>query len=191
MAINLKRTNMLQNQRTNTTAIITKWRFLALFLITISVSTFIPYQMAFMLAVIIQVINSLKVSSLSARTKNHQNLLNFNMSLLLLLIFIAIIDFPIIIVFLHNVAIRCGTSFRSQHNCLAIIPILLMVNNNSLLRLPNRTKGNKGRLVSLLGLIYLSLFSLIYGIRNLFWLHHGVNIFSMWVFYLTIFSKGS
>lgn len=191
MAINLKRTNMLQNQRTNTTAIITKWRFLALFLIIISVSTFIPYQMAFMLAVIIQIINSLKVSSLSARTKNHQNLLNFNMSLLLLLIFIAIIDFPIIIVFLHNVAIRCGTSFRSQHNCLAIIPILLMVNNNSLLRLPNRTKGNKGRLVSLLGLIYLSLFSLIYGIRNLFWLHHGVNIFSMWVFYLTIFSKGS
>ncbi|KAL3240113.1 Bst1p [Nakaseomyces bracarensis] len=178
------------NIKTNTRSIITKWRLISISLLLLSITIYIPYQMAFIIALVIQVINCIKSSMIQKKSLKYANLTNFNNSILILFIFIAIINAPIIIVFIHNVAIHWETTFRSQHNCMAIIPILLLVNNNSLMRMPNISDNKRDNIITVILFIYLSVFSLLYGVRNLYWLHHGVNIISLWLFYLTIFSKG-
>lgn len=175
---------------TNTSSILTKWRLVSLCILLVAITFYIPYQMAFIIALVIQVINCIKSATLQKMSNCNSNLIHFNVSILILFVFVAVINAPIIIVFLHNVAIHWETSFRSQHNCLAIVPILLLVNNNSLMRMPNVSDNKRDNIITIILFLYLSLFSLIYGVRNLYWLHHGVNIICTWLFYLTIFSKG-
>lgn len=169
-----------------------KSRFVASLLLIIAVSLYIPYQLASAICLIIQLGTCVRIAlgSVPSDSKEYHNLRNYNFSVFLLLAFVVAINVPIIIVFLHNVAIGWETPFRSHHNFMAIAPIILLVNSNSTFSMPfyKSNKLNDGGFgVSLLA--YLGFFSLIYGARNLYWIHHLVNITCAWLLYGTKISK--
>lgn len=163
-----------------------KARIFACIILTFAVLFYIPYQLASAITLIIQVITCLRVLS-NAENLNpekYNNLRNYNFSVFLLLLFVVLIDSPIIVVFLHNVAIRWETPFRSHHNFLAIAPTIFLVNFNSGLKIPGfRSKKTYEGFATVLLLLYLSIFSLIYGSRNLYWIHHLANMLCAWLLY--------
>lgn len=161
-------------------------RLLTCLLLIGAVNFYIPYQLAAAICVIIQVGNYIRTALVSSpqASKDEENLKNYNFAILLLLIFMIIIDAPTIIVFLHNVAIKWETPFRSHHNVLAVAPTIFLVSANSTFNIvPFRSRSFSGRLITVLLLGYASFFSLIYGARNLYWIHHLVNITCAWLFF--------
>lgn len=164
-----------------------KKRIVGCIILTTAVLFYIPYQLAFLLMVFVQSVTCIRVIIHYNRNAGNdhlhwKNIKNYNVSILLYTIVIAIVDTPIIIVFFHNVAIKWETTLNSHHNVLAILPFIFFVVANSKFHIPNYKKPIDWFI--LLGLItYTAFFSTIYGIRNLFWLHHITNILSGWLFY--------
>lgn len=182
---NLKRTEV--NVYAVDERIFDKRRIIGCIILATAVLFYIPYQLAFLLMVFVQSLTCVRaiIHYNQEAGKEHlfwKNVKNYNVSILLYIIVIAIIDSPIIIVFFHNVAIKWETTLNSHHNVLAILPFILFVTANSKFRIPIYNRPIDW--VILLGLItYIAFFSTIYGIRNLFWLHHITNILSGWLFY--------
>ncbi|CAI4060916.1 hypothetical protein SKDZ_06G0400 [Saccharomyces kudriavzevii ZP591] len=162
-----------------------KGRLMASVFLLLLIFFYIPYQMAFIITLVIQIITCIRVTLLQASNNAQKtNLLNFNMTLLMLLLFVSAINIPIIIVFLHNVAIKWETSFKSHHNVLAVAPIIFLVGNNSLLKMPKSASINSlDGTITIILFVYLTFFSFIYGIRNLYWIHHLVNIICAWLLF--------
>lgn len=163
-----------------------KKRLTMCLLLIAAVYFYIPYQLATAICLLIQAGNCLRVvlSSASRSMKQQENLKNYNFTILLLLIFAVTIDAPTIVVFLHNVAIRWETPFRSHHNVMAIAPIIFLVSANSTFNIvPAKTKKRYDGPITALLLGYTAFFSLIYGARNLYWIHHLINITCAWMLY--------
>lgn len=161
-------------------------RFATCLLLICAVNLYIPYQLACAICLLIQIGICVKRAwaSSSKRLKDEENLRNYNFAILLLLLFIVAIDAPTIIVFLHNVAIKWETPFRSHHNVMAIAPIIFLVSANSTSKIvPSRSKSALDGPVTVLLLGYASFFSLVYGSRNLFWIHHLINMTCAWLFF--------
>lgn len=168
-----------------------KKRFIACLTVCVAVLFYIPYQLAFIFMTLVQVVTCIKIISRQHlyREKNMKRLANlkhYNISILMLLLIVAIINTPIVIVFVHNLAINWETTFRSHHNILAIAPIIVLVVANSRFRIPSYTERKIDWAIIFGLFIYLTFFSLIYGIRNLYWIHHLVNVICGWLFYGTI-----
>ncbi|CAI4061968.1 hypothetical protein SUVZ_06G0280 [Saccharomyces uvarum] len=162
-----------------------KGRLLASIFLLLLIFFYIPYQMAFIITLVIQIATCVRIALLQpSNDAQKTNLLNFNMTLLMLLLFVSAINIPIVIVFLHNVAIRWETSFRSHHNILAVAPIIFLVGNNSVFKMPKSVsiKSLDGA-ITVVVFVYTALFSFIYGIRNLYWIHHLVNITCAWLLF--------
>ena len=162
-----------------------KKRTISALLMFLLVIFYIPYQLAFAIVLIVQLATFIRICLFVPESAaNYYNLRNYNLTLCILFIFIGVINAPIIIVFLHNVAIRWETPFRSHHNVLAIAPMILLAGANSTFNMP---RFDSNRLldggIAILVLSYLSFFSLIYGIRNMYWIHHIVNVLSGWLFF--------
>ncbi|EJS43932.1 bst1p [Saccharomyces arboricola H-6] len=162
-----------------------KGRLMASVFLLILILFYIPYQMAFVITLAIQVVTCIRITLLQTPNNVQKtNLLNFNLTLLMLLLFVSSINIPIIIVFLHNVAIRWETSFRSHHNILAVAPIIFLIGNNSVLKMPKSVsiKSLDG-MITIILFVYLTIFSFVYGIRNLYWIHHLVNMICAWLLF--------
>ncbi|CDO96487.1 unnamed protein product [Kluyveromyces dobzhanskii CBS 2104] len=155
-------------------------------LISLGVMFYIPYQFAFIIVSSVQIWNCMKLAILTnENVTDYSNLHNYNVSFLLLTIFMIPINVPIVVVFLRNFAIRWETAFRSHHNFLAIIPTLLLILKNSQCKIPLiKNKFNWILTISILG--YLSFYSLIHGMRSIFWVFHIYNILNGVLFLFTI-----
>ncbi|QEU58133.1 Bst1 [Kluyveromyces lactis] len=154
--------------------------------ISLGVMFYVPYQFAFILVSLIQMWNCMKLAVFTNRNNaKYSNIHNYNVSFLMLTIFMIPINAPIVVVFLRNFAIRWETAFRSHHNFLAIAPTLLLTLRNSQCNIPIiKNRMNWLIVVSILG--YLSFYSFMYGIRNLYWVYHISNILNGVLFFLTI-----
>lgn len=160
-----------------------KERLIASMLLLLLVFLYIPYQMAFVITLIIQIATCIRIALLQvSNSEQKTNLRNYNMTFLMLLLFVSAINIPIIIVFLHNVAIKWETSFRSHYNILAVAPIIFLVGNNSVFKMPKSTPiDSLDGTITIILFVYLTVFSFIYGLRNLYWIHHLVNIICAWL----------
>lgn len=147
---------------------------------------YVPYQFAFLVISLIQIWTCVRLAILNYyEPSKYNNAHNFNMSFLILTIFMIPINAPIVVVFFRNIAIRWETAFRSHHNFLAIAPSLLLILRNSQFKLPViKSKHNWLIVVTLSA--YLSFYSFTYGIRNLYWVYHLYNILNGVFFVLTL-----
>ncbi|AAS53892.2 AFR521Wp [Eremothecium gossypii ATCC 10895] len=153
----------------------------------LAVVLYVPYQLVFVLLFLVQLNTVIKLNINYFNTKRHSNLRNYNSSYLLLMLCVLPINAPMVFVFLHNFGRRWVTSFRSHHNCLAILPIILLVCDNAGLRIPRSHCIERiSKLITIGSFLYLSLYSVIYGIRNLFWAHHLVNLISGWLLFTSL-----
>ncbi|CAL9733620.1 GPI inositol-deacylase [Monosporozyma servazzii] len=164
-----------------------KKRIFGCIILATGVMFYIPYQLAFVLMMLVQGITCIRAIIHQTRDGEKRyrawnDIKNYNISILLLFIIVSIINGPIIIVFFHNVAIKWETTFNSHHNILAVLPVILFVVANSKFRVPIYHRSIDWSILSAL-ILYIAFFSTIYGVRNLFWIHHLTNILSGWLFY--------
>lgn len=113
-------------------------RSIGVVVLTIMVLLYLPYQFAYIVACIAHVVGCLRLNvnyersaEIGKKSKIKSNVyesqMNFNFTLLLLLLWILPIQVPILIVWIHNLSLRWTTPFSSHHNVLAILPIILVV----------------------------------------------------------------
>ncbi|KAH3682206.1 hypothetical protein WICPIJ_006827 [Wickerhamomyces pijperi] len=182
-------------------------RFTGSIILCMFVMFYIPYQFAYMVACSAQIIivvraYLMKNSEVSGspnlittekkdnkKSLRSQNIVNYHMSLLMLMIWLIPVNLPVLIVFFHNMAVRWETPFSSHHNILAILPIILLIGRHvqgvtPLVQAPGISSTVRKITYVLLG--YFAFFSLVYGIRHLYWLHYLFNLLSAWFFVLTL-----
>ena len=148
-------------------------QILSLAFLLVLVLFFIPYQLVYVIITIMQVHVCMKFSKYSNDT-DYENIRNYNKSLLQLFLFVVPVNAPTIIVYLHNFAIKWNTPFRSHHNLFAIFPVIFLVYcnyNGHLVSCHNKTR----KFVLICALSFMTVFSLLYGVRYSYFIHHALN----------------
>lgn len=181
----------------------TKKQVIGTVLLCGAVSIYIPYQLAYIICCIIQIVvvfralirlhyhnnrykdahylleedKSMKVEQ-TVSPLDKRNSLNYHITILNLMLWIIPINIPVVVVFLHNFSVRWSTPFSSHHNLLAILPVLLVVEKHVTGRMivRNERLQKLGKVLILMS-IYIAVFSFIFGTRNLFFLHHLLSLF--------------
>lgn len=155
-------------------------------MVLVLVSIYLPYQFAFVISVVIQAITTIKL----LWSRELKQAWNYHMSVLIMMLWVLPISIPVLIVFVHNLNIKWSTPFSSHHNFLAVAPVLIMVELHNFYptTLPwvgeeadgKPTTDQMRYRVTVGLLVYSGLYSVIYGIRHTFWLHHLFNFWCCW-----------
>ena len=156
-------------------------KIIASALLLLLIPVYLPYQFAFVISFAIHITTCIKIML----NKCSRSCWNFNISLLMMMAWVLPINIPVLVVFVHNLNVSWATPFSSHHNFLAVAPVLTMVELCSYFgnALPLGTEaGEKVKngwvsTVSLSTLGYLAVYSIIYGTRHTYWLHH---LFNLW-----------
>jgi len=166
-------------------------QILVIALLVLAVPFYIPYQFVYIVCCCIQAIKLIKIFVSkqdkgreigSNRVSNLDNLLNYQFSWLILMLWILPVNIPILIVFVHNLSVNWTTPFSSHHNFLSIIPIIIVTEKNSRMTIIPRSSKTSSTLSNTMitAIIwycyYFIFYSIIYGIRHTYWLHHLLNI---------------
>ncbi|KAL8817610.1 MAG: hypothetical protein Q9191_008114, partial [Dirinaria sp. TL-2023a] len=95
------------------------------------VSTFIPYQFAYLVACLVQIATCTKALRVARETRfkspPHADFYNYTHSILILMLWLLPINGPVLVVWVHNLAVHWLTPFSSHHNVLGIAPFILLV----------------------------------------------------------------
>ncbi|CAK7900919.1 GPI inositol-deacylase [[Candida] anglica] len=155
-------------------------KIVAMILILIAVPFYLPYQFVYVVCCIVQIISTIKLVVAQPQNKS---MLNYMITLLILMLWTLPINVPVLIVFIHNFAVNWKTPFSSHHNILAILPILMLMERHSSGNyLPRAVAAKKTNVFITRALVgYFIFYCIIYGIRHTFWLHHLLNVFFCWL----------
>lgn len=168
-----------------------KRKFVMTVVVLVMVLFYLPYQFTYMISFLIQAINCLKV----LWNRSPISLWHFNISMLLIMLWVLPINVPVLVVFIHNMALRWTTPFSSHHNFLAVAPILILVELLSFYTEtspfgkysavePRQQPDSILNKVTMAILGYTIAYSLIYGVRHTYWLHHLFNVWCGWLILL-------
>jgi glycosylphosphatidylinositol deacylase len=164
------------------------------------VATLIPYQFAYLVLCLVQLATSVRALRLAQetvsfrpsiplqrrantfikRSGNNYNFYNYVHSLLILMLWILPINLPVLVVWIHNLAVHWLTPFSSHHNILSIMPYILIVETMSTGHIIPRLQSS-WRLVNNIMLFSLGLYAAIYGVSYAYVLHHLVNGVCAWL----------
>jgi glycosylphosphatidylinositol deacylase len=147
------------------------------------VSTLIPYQFAYLVACLVQIATCTRALRLARDTRSgaHFNFYNYAHSILLLLIWtIPAINLPILVVWVHNLAVQWLTPFSSHHNVFSVMPFILLVETLTSGRMVPRVTSRLRFVTSML-LFGIATYAALYGVTYAYMLHHLVNIAAAWL----------
>jgi glycosylphosphatidylinositol deacylase len=183
------------------------------------VATVIPYQFAYMVACIVQIAtciralhvareNSSLISSSSSNgtssnsssttntssTASSSSLYNYNFynyvhSVLVLMLWVLPINLPVLVVWIHNLAVHWLTPFSSHHNVLSITPVILLVETLASGQMAPRVTSRLRHVAPTL-LSLLAAYAAIYGVTYAYLLHQLVNIVAAWLVSLHLSRSG-
>lgn len=146
------------------------------------VSTFIPYQFAYLVACLVQlftVVRALRIN-LAVSTTMSANYYHYAHSVFLLMLWVLPINLPILAVWVRNLAVHWLTPFSSHHNVLSITPFILLVEHLATNRMVPRLRGGLRHVTSVL-LFTTALCAAVYGVSHAYALHHLVNLIAAWL----------
>ena len=146
------------------------------------VSTFIPYQFAYLVACLVQLftaVRALRTSTLADSTSNF-NYYRYVHSILLLMMWVLPINLPILAVWIRNLAVHWLTPFSSHHNVLSIMPFILLVENLTTGRMIPQITGRLRHVTSVL-LFGTAFCAAVYGVSHAYMLHYLVNVIAAWL----------
>ena len=166
------------------------------------VATMIPYQFAYMIICIIQIATCVRSLDI-ARSNNNPastaasidvtghdyNFYNYTHSMLILLLWILPINMPVLVVWIHNLAVLWLTPFSPWDNLLAVAPLILAVEGMSRGILITRATGRTRYLTNVM-LFAAALYAAIYGVTYAYRLHHLVNALCAWLVVLQLVNGG-
>lgn len=155
------------------------------------VSTLIPYQFAYLVACLVQIATCTRALRISRETRTGAslNFFNYAHSILILMLWILPINLPILVVWIHNLAVHWLTPFSSHHNVLSIMPFILLVEMLTSGKMVPRISSRLRHVTSIL-FFGIGIYAAVYGVTYAYMLHHLVNIAAAWLFSLHI-STGS
>ncbi|KAL7785954.1 PGAP1-like domain-containing protein [Trichoderma ceciliae] len=146
------------------------------------VSTFIPYQFAYLVACLVQiltVVRALRILVVTPSTAN-SNYYHYSHSILLLMMWVLPINLPILAVWVRNLAVHWLTPFSSHHNVLSIMPFILLVENLTTGKMVPQITCGLRHVTS--GLLFgTALCAAIYGVSHAYILHYLVNVVAAWL----------
>jgi glycosylphosphatidylinositol deacylase len=147
------------------------------------VSTFIPYQFAYLVACLVQIATCTRALRLARDTRSgtNSNFFNYAHSILVLMLWtIPAINLPILVVWVHNLAVQWLTPFSSHHNVLSIMPFILLVETVTSGKMVPRV-SSRLRHVTSFCFFGIAIYAAIYGVTYAYVLHHLVNFAAAWL----------
>lgn len=146
------------------------------------VSTFIPYQFAYLDAVLVQLSTCTRALRLVRETRSgaHYNFYNYSHSMLILMLWVLPINIPVLLVWAHNLAVHWLTPFSSHHNVLSIMPYLILVETLTCGKMIPRV-GSRARHITSVLFFILAIYAAVYGVTYAYALHHIVNLVCAWL----------
>ncbi|KAL8889695.1 MAG: hypothetical protein Q9215_003049 [Flavoplaca cf. flavocitrina] len=146
------------------------------------VLTIIPYQFAYLVACIVQMATCVRAfrHAQENRSASNHNFYNYAHSILILMLCVLPINIPVLVVWIHNLAVHWLTPFSSHHNVLSIMPFILLVETLTSGQMIPRASV---RLTYITNIIFFSLavYAAVYGITFAYLLHHIVNGVAAWL----------
>ncbi|OTA90278.1 hypothetical protein M434DRAFT_78161 [Hypoxylon sp. CO27-5] len=157
-------------------------RVITALVLLLLVSTFIPYQFAYVVACLVQLSTAVRAYR-SARESPSLATINFNNyvhSILLLMLWILPINLPTLVVWVRNLAVHWFTAFSSHHNVLSILPFILLVET---LTTGKMVPPLTSRLRHLTNIIFfgIAIYAAVYGVSHAYMLHYLVNLVAAWL----------
>ncbi|KAK2064306.1 PGAP1-domain-containing protein [Colletotrichum caudatum] len=146
------------------------------------VSTFIPYQFAYLVACLVQLFTTVRALRIASELKSGPTFAFYHYahSILLLMLWVLPINLPILAVWIRNLAVHWLTPFSSHHNVLSIMPFILLVENLTTGKMVPRVSGRMRHLTSVL-LFGTAIYAAIYGVSYAYMLHYLVNFIAAWL----------
>ncbi|MCJ1474460.1 GPI inositol deacylase [Lambiella insularis] len=146
------------------------------------VATFIPYQFAYMVACIVQIATCTRALRFARETRlgANYNFYNYTHSILVLMLWILPINIPVLVVWVHNLAVHWLTPFSSHHNVLSVMPFILLVETLTGGKMIPRVSTSFCYVTNII-FFFLALYAAIYGVTYAYQLHHLVNLATAWL----------
>ncbi|KAG4026203.1 hypothetical protein MFRU_043g00090 [Monilinia fructicola] len=146
------------------------------------VSTVIPYQFAYLVACLVQIATCTRALRFAreARSNTNYNFYNYVHSILVLMLWILPINLPILVVWIHNLAVHWLTPFSSHHNVLSIMPFILLVETLTSGKMVPRVTSRVRHVTSVL-FFGISIYAAVYGVTYAYMLHYLVNLVAAWL----------
>ncbi|KAI4286093.1 MAG: hypothetical protein L6R38_000210 [Xanthoria sp. 2 TBL-2021] len=159
-----------------------KRRIITASVLLLLVSTVIPYQFAYLVACIVQIATCVRAfrHAQENRSAANHNFYNYVHSILILMLCVLPINIPVLVVWIHNLAVHWLTPFSSHHNVLSIMPFILLVETLTSGQMIPRASV---RLTYVTNALFFSLavYAAVYGITFAYLLHHIVNGVAAWL----------
>lgn len=146
------------------------------------VATIIPYPFAYVVACIVQLATCTRAlwSAKMSKTAEQHNFFNYTYSILMLMLWVLPINLPVLVVWVHNLAVHWLTPFTSHHNVLSIMPFILLVETlTSGMMVPRII--TKVRWATNMLFFVLAIYAAVYGMSYAYRLHHITNIVALWL----------
>ncbi|EMC96434.1 hypothetical protein BAUCODRAFT_33785 [Baudoinia panamericana UAMH 10762] len=147
------------------------------------VITVIPYQFAYIVLCIVQTTTASRGlrAALDLGSGQAYNFYNYVHSLLVLMLWILPINVPVLVVWIHNLAVHWLTPFSTHHNLLSVLPYILLVEMMSTGSMVPRVTS-RTRYITNVALFAFALYAAVYGVTYAYRLHYMVNALCAWLF---------
>lgn len=145
------------------------------------VATIIPYPFAYLVACIVQLTTCTRALRHASESKSGpaHNFFNYTYSILILMLWVLPINMPVLVVWIHNMAVHWLTPFSSHHNVLSIAPFILLVETlSSGMMVPSIRSF---RWATNLMFFALAVYAALYGMTYAYRLHYIANIIALWL----------
>ncbi|GAO45923.1 PGAP1-domain-containing protein [Saitoella complicata NRRL Y-17804] len=150
------------------------------------VATFVPYQFAYIVACIVQVLTCTRALGCAkdqgncAKGDSHWDFFNYTHSILVLMLWLLPVNIPVLVVWVRNLAVQWLTPFSSHHNVLSVAPFILLVETLTAGKMIPRTKTRPSIIVRIILLCFATIAAL-WGVMHAYVLHHLGNILASWL----------
>ncbi|KAK8011316.1 hypothetical protein PG990_010281 [Apiospora arundinis] len=146
------------------------------------VSTFIPYQFAFVVACFVQLSTCVRALHFTREVPSpaNSNFYNYVHSIFQLMLWVLPINLPTLVVWIRNLAVQWFTPFSSHHNVLSILPFILLVETLTTGKMVPRVTSRFRHLASVL-LFSIAIYAAVYGVSHAYMLHYLVNLVAAWL----------
>jgi len=157
-------------------------RMITTVVLLVLVSTFVPYQFAYLVACLVQLATTVRGHRLASdlRSSANSNFYNYVHSLLVLMLWILPINMPTLVVWVHNLAVQWLTPFSSHHNVLSIMPFIVLVETLTTGKMIPRVSSRFRHFTSVL-LFGISIYAAVYGVSYAYMLHYLANLVAAWL----------
>lgn len=146
------------------------------------VSTFIPYQFAYLVACLVQLITTVRAHRIASELPSNanRNFYNYAHSIFVLMLWVLPINLPILIVWVRNLAVHWFTPFSSHHNVLSIMPFIVLIETLTTGKMVPRVTSRLRHLTSVL-LFGVAVYAAVYGVSYAYMIHYLVNLVAFWL----------